>query len=187
MKKLSLMMLIILGIFLIAQDGLAKKAYVMNPTKITLRKGPGVGEKIITMLRQDEPVEVLETEKGWSHVRLLETTRQNKEGWVVSGYLVTRVPWKIQTGLLKEENAQLKEKLNKIEKEWSELSGEREELSGKLQKNGTALDTIRERYETLKKEASGFLKLKKKYETTKTKMEAAQATTEKLTKENVVL
>ena len=187
MKKLSLMMLIILGIFLIAQDGLAKKAYVMNPTKITLRKGPGVGEKIITMLRQDEPVEVLETEKGWSHVRLLETNRQNKEGWVVSGYLVTRVPWKIQTGLLKEENAQLKEMLNKIEKEWSELSGEREELSGKLGKNRTVLDTIRERYETLKMEASSFLELKKKYKTTKAKMEAAQATTEKLTKENVVL
>jgi len=187
MKKLLLMMLITLGISLIAQDGLAGKAYVMNPTKITLRKGPGVGEKIIAMLRQDEPVEVLETEKGWSHVRLLETNRQNKEGWVVSGYLVTRVPWKVQTGLLKEENAQLKEKLDKIEKEWRELSGEREELSGKLGKNRTDLDTIRERYETLKKGASSFLKLKKKYETIKTKMETAQATTEKLTKENVVL
>ena len=187
MKKLLLVILITFGISLISQDGLAEKAYVMNPSKITLRKGPGVGEKIIAMLRQDEPVEVLKTEKGWSHVRLLETKRQNREGWVVSGYLVTRVPWKVQTGLLKEENARLKEKLNKIEKEWSELTGEREELSGKLGKNRTILDTIRERYETLKKEASGFLKLKKKYEITKTKMETAQATTEKLTKENLVL
>ena len=187
MKKLLLITLITVAISLISQDGLAEKAYVMNPTKITLRKGPGVTEKIITMLRQDEPVEVLETKKGWSHVRLLEPNRQNKEGWVVSGYLVNRVPWKIQTGLLKEENTLLKEKLNKIEKEWRELSGEREELSGKLEKNGTALDTVRQRYETLKKEASSFLKLKKKYETTKTKMEVAQATTEKLTEENAVL
>ena len=187
MKKLLMITLITVAISLISQDGLAGKAYVMNPTKITLRKGPGVTEKIITMLRQDEPVEVLETKKGWSHVRLLETNRQNKEGWVVSGYLVNRVPWKIQTGLLKEENTLLKEKLNKIEKEWRELSGEREELSGKLEKNGTALDTVRKRYETLKKEASSFLKLKKKYETTKTKMEVAQATTEKLTEENAVL
>ena len=187
MKKLLLITLITVAISLISQDGLAEKAYVMNPTKITLRKGPGVTEKIITMLRQDEPVEVLETKKGWSHVRLLEPNRQNKEGWVVSGYLVNRVPWKIQTGLLKEENTLLKEKLNKIEKEWRELSGEREELSGKLEKNGTALDTVRQRYETLKKEASSFLKLKKKYETTKTKMEVAQAITEKLTEENAVL
>ena len=187
MRKLLLITLITVAISLISQDGLAEKAYVMNPTKITLRKGPGVTEKIIAMLRQDEPVEVLETKKGWSHVRLLEPNRQNKEGWVVSGYLVNRVPWKIQTGLLKEENTLLKEKLTKIEKEWRELSGEREELSGKLEKNGTALDTVRKRYETLKKEASSFLKLKKKYETTKTKMEVAQATTEKLTEENAVL
>lgn len=187
MKKLLVITLITVAISLISQAGLAQKAYVMNPTKITLRKGPDVGEKIIAMLRQDEPVEVLETKKGWSHVRLLKTNRQNKEGWVVSGYLVSRVPWKIQTGLLKEENTLLKEKLTKIEKEWRELSGEREELSGKLEKNGIDLDTVRKRYAALKKEASSFLKLKEKYETTKTKMEVAQATTEKLTKENVVL
>ncbi len=187
MKKLLLMMFITIGISLISQTGQAQKSYVMNPSKITLRKGPGVGEKIIIMLRQDEAVQVLETKKGWSRVRLLEPNRQNKEGWVVSGYLVNRVPWKIQTGLLKKENARLKEKLTKIEKEWSELSSEREELSGKLEKNGTDLDAVRKRYETLKREASSFLKLKKEYETTKTKMEVAQATTEKLTKENVVL
>ena len=187
MKKLLLITLITVGISLISQAGLAQKAYVVNPTKITLRKGPGVKEKIIAMLRQDEPVEVLEVKKGWSRVRLLETNRQNKEGWVVGGYLAGRVPWKIQTGVLKEENARLKEKLTKIEKEWRELSGEREELSGKLEKNGTDLDTMRKRYEALKTEASSFLKLKEKYETTKTKMEVAQATTEKLTKENVVL
>ncbi|MBL7204015.1 MAG: TIGR04211 family SH3 domain-containing protein [Desulfobacteraceae bacterium] len=188
MKKLLLIMLITVGISLISQAGLAQKAYVMNPTKITLRKGPGVGEKIIAMLRQDEPVEVvLGSKEGWSHVRLLGPEQQGKEGWVVSAFLITRVPWKIQAGLLKEENTLLKEKLNKIEKEWKELSTEREELSGKLEKNGTVLDTVRKRYEALKKEASGFLKLKEKYETTKTKMEVAQATTEKLTKENVVL
>ena len=187
MKKLVLITLMTIGTSLISQTGLAQKAYVMNPTKITLRKEPGVGEKIIAMLRQDEPVEVLETQEGWSRVRLLETKRQNREGWVVSGYLVSRVPWKIQTGLLKEENARLKEKLNKIEKEWRELSVEREELSGKLEKNGTVLNTVRKRYETLKKEASSFLKLKKEYETTKTKMEIAHTTTKKLIKENAVL
>ena len=187
MKKLVLITLITIGTSLISQTGLAQKAYVMNPTKITLRKEPGVGGKIIAMLRQDEPVEVLETQEGWSRVRLLETKRQNKEGWVVSGYLVSRVPWKIQTGLLKEENARLKEKLNKIEKEWREMSVERAELTGKLEKNGTVLETVRNKYETLKREASGFLKLKKEYESAKTNMEIAQATTKKLTKENAVL
>lgn len=187
MKKLLLVTLITVGISLISQAGLAQKAYVMNPTKITLRKGPGVTEKIIKMLPQNEPVEILGSKEGWSHVRLLGPKHQGKEGWVVSAFLITRIPWEIQARLLKEENTLLKEKLNKIEKEWSELSGERKELSGKLEKNGTDLKAVRKRYETLKKEASGFLKLKKEYEITKTNMEIAQATTGKLTKENVVL
>ncbi len=187
MKKLLLIILITMGISLISQDGLAEKAYVMNPTKITLRKGPGVTEKIITMLPQNEPVKILGSKEGWSNVRLLGPKQQGKKGWVLSAFLTTRIPWEIQASLLKEENARLKEKLTKIEKKWKELSTEREELSGKLEKNGTVLDTVRKRYETLKKEASSFLKLKKKYETTKTKMEVVQATTEKLTKENAVL
>jgi len=187
MKKLLLITLITVAISLIAQAGLAQRAYVMNPTKITLRKGPGVKEKIIKMLPQNEPVEILESKEGWSRVRLLGPKRQGKEGWVLSAFLITRIPWESQASLLKEQNTRLKERLTKIEKEWSELSGEREELGGKLEKNATTLDTVRKRYETLKRDASGFLKLKKEYEITKTNMEVAQATTEKLTKENVVL
>jgi len=187
MKKLLLMMLIAFGISLISRDGLAEKAYVMNPTKITLRKGPGKREKIITMLGQDEPVKVLETQQGWTRVRLLGAKHQDKEGWVVSAFLITRVPWKTQAEALKEKNSRLKEKLHKIEKEWRELSREREEISTKLKNNATGLSKIQNMYDTLKKESSSFLKLKKEYETIKTKMEVAQATTEKLTKENVVL
>ena len=67
------------------------------------------------------------------------------------------------------------------------MSSEREEISGKLEKTGSALDEIRNRYENLKQEAKGFLKLKKEYEIAKAKMRAALATTEKLTKENSAL
>ena len=187
MNKLAIVFFVSLGICLGSETCLDEKAYVTNPTKITLRKGPGVEEKIITMLRQDEPVEILASEGGWSHVRLLAPKWQNKEGWVASGFLISRVPWEIQAEALKEENALLKEKLAKIEKEWGELSSEREEISGKLEKTGSALDEIRNRYENLKQEAGGFLKLKKEYEIAKAKMRAALATTEKLTKENSAL
>ncbi|HIJ58375.1 MAG TPA: TIGR04211 family SH3 domain-containing protein [Deltaproteobacteria bacterium] len=184
MTKWTIVFFVSLGICLSSVPCRAEKAYVTNPTKITLRNGPGIKDKILAMLPEDELVEILNSEEGWTRVRLLAPKWKNKEGWVVSGFLVSHVPWEIQVGSLKKENAQLKEKLNKIEKEWSELSGEREALSGKLEKNGTALDTIRERYETLKREASGFLELKKKYQIEKTKMQDALATAEKLTKEN---
>ena len=187
MKKILFMLLMALGISLISYPAVARKAYVVNPTKITLRKGPGVGEKIIAMLPQDEPVEILETQKGWSRVRLLRPDRKKREGWVVSGYLVSRVPWKTQVGLLKEENARLKDKLSTVEKEWKALSTERKELSEKLKKTAEALDQVKTEYNALKNEASGFLKLRKEYESVKAKMEKALETTKRLTEENTVL
>ncbi len=60
-------------------------------------------------------------------------------------------------------------------------------ISEKQKNTATALSKVQNMYDTLTKEASSFLELKEKYETTKTKMEVTQATTEKLTKENVVL
>ncbi|MBW1734931.1 MAG: TIGR04211 family SH3 domain-containing protein [Deltaproteobacteria bacterium] len=187
MKKLLLVVLIFMGFLLAADSAIARKAYVFNSTKITLRKGPALGEKILAMLPQDEPVEVLETSKGWSRVRLLRPDRKGREGWVVSGFLVSRVPWKTQAGLLQKENARLKEKLTLIEKEWETLSGKRGQLTAKLEKTTRSLEEVRKRYETLKKEARGFLKLKKEHEAVKKRMETALATTERLTEENMVL
>jgi SH3 domain protein len=165
----------------------AETAYVINPTKITLRNGPGVDQKILAMLSQDEPVEILDSREGWSYVRLLAPKWHNKEGWIVSGFVVSRVPWEIQVGALKEENARLTEKLAKVETEWRELTGEREGIKGKLQENTQAFSEIQKKYQTLKQEAGGFLKLKKEYEIAQQKMQEALATAEKLAKENSVL
>ena len=187
MNRLATVFFVSLAICLSSVPCSAEKAYVMNPTKITLRNGPGVDEKILAMLQQNEPVEILDSREGWSHVRLLTPKRNNKEGWVVSGFLVSRIPWEIQAESLKKENDRLKEQLAKIEKEWRELSGERVEMKGKLEGNARAFADIRSRYQTLKKEAGGFLKLKKEYQIAQAKMQDALTKAEKLTKENSTL
>jgi SH3 domain protein len=162
----------------------AEKAYVTNPTKITLRNGPGIEEKILAMLPQDEPVEILDSQNGWNYVRLLSPKWQNKEGWVVSGFLVSSVPWEIQAESLKKENAELKEKLARIETEWRQLTGERGEIKGKLEENARAFDDIRKKYQTLRNEAAGFLRLKKEYEIARKRLQDALSKAEKLSKEN---
>lgn len=184
MTKWMTVFFVSLGICLSSVPCHAEKAYVNNPTKITLRRGPSIKDKILAMLQENEPVEILNSQEGWSHVRLLTPKWKNKEGWVVSGFLVSHVPWEIQVGSLKKEKARLKEKLAKIETELKALSSAREERTGKLKENRMAFDEIQNKYQTLKKEASGFLKLKKEYQIAKTKMQDVLATTEKLTKEN---
>ena len=165
----------------------AEKAYVLNPTKITLRNGPGIKEKILAMLPQDEPVEIMEKQDEWTRVRLLDPKWSDKEGWVVSGFLVSRIPWEIQAASLKNENAQLKEKLSRVETEWREVSTESNQLKGRLEGNARTLSELQKKYQSLKEESGGFLKLKKEYEVVRQRMQDALATSEELTKENLAL
>lgn len=165
----------------------AEKAYVTNPTKITFRNGPGTHEKILAMLAQNEPVEILGSREGWSHVRLLAPKWDKKEGWIVTAFLVSRVPWEIRAVSLEEENARLKEKLARIETEWRTLTSERKEMGRKLEGNERALVEIQQKYEKLKEGAGGFLKLKGEYDIAQQRMQDALATAEKLTEENADL
>lgn len=165
----------------------AEKAYVTNPSKITLRNGPGTDERILAMLPQDEAVEILDTQEGWNRVRLLAPKWNNREGWIVSGFLSSHVPGDVQAEALKAENAQLKEKLAGIETQWQGLTQERDELKAKLSESERALVETQKKYQKLKEGAGGFLKLKKEYEVAQEKMKDALATADVLTKENLTL
>lgn len=187
MKRLCLTVLIGVGMMLTTQVCWADKAYVTNRSKITLRKGPGVEHDIAAMLKVDEPVQVLGDQSGWSHVRLLGKGRKDLEGWVVSRYLVDRVPWKIQAISLKKENARLKTRLAEIEEKMGTTSDERNDLSRKLSETSAALRALQRKYEALLQESSEFLELKKAYETMKADLNTAQSSVETLTKENLML
>ena len=187
MKKALIVLIIGSGIAFTAMTGWAEKAYVTNTSKITLRGGPDRERRIIAMVPVGQSVEVLETREGWSHVRLLGPDGGGKMGWIVSGYLVTRVPWEIQAGGLNRENTQLKEKLANIEEKWRKASRDSEESGGKLKTKTEALDRIEKEYDSLKREASTFLKLKKKYEVTRKGLQDAKTTSERLLKENIAL
>ena len=164
---------------------MAGKAYVFNSEKITLRTGPEANKKIIAMLPQDEPVEVLkEEESGWSLVRLLKPSWENKEGWVLSRYLVTRLPLPIQVTSLTEENSLLKTKLTNAEKERAESVLQRDNCQNKLTETSKNLLDLRTSYETLKEGSKGFLKLKEEHEATLADLEEIRRTNTILQKEN---
>ena len=114
------------GLCLMVQTSWADKAYVTDWFRISLRRGPSIENKILKFLPSGLPVEVLESQEGWNRVRLLEGEEGALEGeegalegWVLSRYLVTRLPWKNQAMSLREENARLKEKIARIDEEWA--------------------------------------------------------------------
>ena len=138
MKRFQLIFSITLGLSLMAQASWAGKAYVTDSFRISLRRGPTIENKILRFLSSGLPVDVLESKEGWSRVQTLESGQNSIKGWVLSRYLITRLPWETQVKSLKQENAQFKKKLARIEKEWEE---------------------------TLKREVGDYLKIKTEYQT----------------------
>ena len=74
------------------QPGWAVRAHVMDSFKVTLRTGPTTEKKIIAMPSSGQPVEILGSRGDWGHVRLLGHGVDNREGWMLSRFLVDRVP-----------------------------------------------------------------------------------------------
>jgi SH3 domain protein len=180
-------MLMGLWIPFFAQMCWAEKAYVVNTSKITLRGGPSTQDKIIAMLNQDTPVEILDTQSGWNRVRVLDNSSRNYEGWIASSFLASDVPWKYQAENLKEENVRLKQRTENIEKEWSASSGEKELMSDKLGKAEKELKSVKTKYESLKRTSGSVLELQETHQKTLKDLQEARVTLETLQKENMVL
>ncbi|RLB83353.1 MAG: TIGR04211 family SH3 domain-containing protein [Deltaproteobacteria bacterium] len=125
---------VILGLCLMGQTSWAAKAYVTDTFRISLRRGPSIENKILKFLPSGLPVKVLESQGGWSRVHVLENEQGILEGWVLSRYLITRLPWEEQAKSLKQENAQLKEKIVRIEK-WGEAVRQELGLTRELKEN----------------------------------------------------
>ncbi len=187
MKKITIVMLLGLWVFFSAYTSWAERAYVMNTSKITLRTGPSTKDKIITMLSQDTPVEILETQSGWCRVRVTAKGAENYEGWIVNSFLTRNVPWKFQVENLKAENVRLKQRAENIEKEWSASSGQKELMSEKLEKAVNELNAVRTKYDSLKEASGSLLELQENHERSLKSLQEARTTLETLQKENMVL
>lgn len=136
MKKFRHVTLFTVGMCLIAQMSWATKAYVTDSFRISLRRGPSLENKILKFISSGRPVEILESRDGWSYVYLIEPEQSGLKGWVLSRYLINRLPWEEEAKSLRSAKDQLKEKLNRVNKDWEKA---------------------------LKKETAGFSKLKAAY------------------------
>ena len=177
MKKFWFTVSIILSLSLMGQISWAAKAYVTDSFRISLRGGPSIDYKILKFLTSGLPVDVLESEEGWTRVQLLEPAQDSITGWVLSRYLITRIPWENQAISLKREKAQLEKRLSLVEKELDKGMIHKQELTEELEKDSKTLSKLQDRYEIIKQGAPDYLNLKATYET-------AQKTIQTLVKEN---
>lgn len=136
MKTLCILVIAVpLGLFLTGQTGWGAKTYVTDSFRISLRRGPSIENKILRFIPSGQPLEVLESQDGWSRVHLLEEEKGVMEGWVLSRYLVTRLPWEDQAESLSQENARLKEEIAHIDEKWEKKVGRENGLAKKLKQD----------------------------------------------------
>lgn len=184
MHRCQFIFAVIVGLCLITQQGWAEKAYVTDSFKVTFRTGPGNENKIISMLSSGQPVEVLDSLGEWSYVRLVENGESDKEGWVLTRYLVSRLPWELQASSLIAENTRLKEKLTLAQKKLSETGHREQGLAAELKRSTEALHGLEKEYESLKEGAAQYLDLKSSYDTTQSELASTQKEVQRLVKEN---
>jgi len=175
------------GLCLMGQLSWADRAYVTDSFKITLRTGPSSENKVIAMPNSGEAVEVMDSRENWAHVRLLDRGQGTVEGWVLSRYLINRLPWELQVTNLKAENERMKDQLASIQSAEGEATERGQKLAGELKKTSEALKDLQSKYESLKQGASEYLNLKEEYDVTRTKLETIQKTAKTLTSENARL
>ena len=181
MKTAWFILLLIFGSFGLTAKGWAVKAYVTDSFEITLRTGPSTANKIVGMLSSGQPLDILITEGEWSFVRVM---GDEKEGWVVSRYLLSRLPWEIQAKELDEEVAKLRTKLGQTEKDLGVMSHQTQDLTAQLKRKTQELDRLQKEHSDLQRGAEGYLKLKALHGATEKNLATARNELLRVIKEN---
>ena len=153
--------------------------YVTDLAEITLRTGQGIDHKIIAMIKSGQKVEVLEPADQWTRIRL----PSGKEGWVVSRFLTSKLPSRIELKKLKEKHETLLALADSPYTEIAKLQDENQKLKAELAVSEKTLNALKTSYETLKSKSASLLKLQASSKNSVARLSEQQKGFEKLEEE----
>ena len=133
--------------------------YVSDVLKLTLRTGPSIENKIISVIESGQMMEVIKFGDEWSQVQL----PNGKEGWVLSRYLTTNETHNIKLERLEAKHKNLMIQAAELMEENNRLKTENTRLSTEFKAGQKEWAKTQSDYEALKAEAAEFLTLKANY------------------------
>ena len=166
---------IFLTLMLIPGQAVAESKYVSEEFEITLRTGPGLDRKIISLIPAGRSVEIISAGDEWSEVSF-----NNKQGWVLSRYLTDKVPTALVLERLQKKHTAIVDQNRELEQKVTQLEAENQRLGQDLGQTQGNLTQLNKAHETLKSESGEFLKLKAKYEKAAKDLATAQEKAEKI-------
>jgi SH3 domain protein len=162
----------------------AEKAYVTDRFKVTFRSGPSLENKVVRMLPSGQELEILDTQGDWTHVRVVGEGDEDVDGWILSRFLIERLPWEKKAAILEKQNQEMSARLTVSNEKQKAASTETQGLSNELRKTRASLEDLQRKYENLKKGASSYLALKNEYNSMQSALEDSQKKVTVLSSEN---
>lgn len=157
-KRFRLLGLVLL-LCLFSASVYGETMYVSDVLKLTLRTGPSIENKIISVIESGQMMEVIKFGDEWSQVRL----PNGKEGWVLSRYLTTNETHNIKLERLEAMHNNLTIQAAELLEENNRLKAENTRLSTEFNAGQKELVQTKADYEALKTEAAEFLTVKANY------------------------
>jgi SH3 domain protein len=173
--------MVLIGLLILPAASVAETVYVSEDFEITMRTGPGSDRKIISLVQSGKALDILEKGEEWSMVRTL----GGKEGWVLNRYLTPSQPCAMVLDRVRQDYDVLNAKYEDLKETFDELEAQKKATDSDLSKNVKDRDQLSAAYETLKKESSEFLKLKKRHQQVTADLEAEKTLSAKLDEENM--
>ncbi len=173
--------MVLLGLLIPAATSFAETVYVSEDFEITMRTGPGTDRKIISLVQSGKALEIIEKGEEWSMVRTL----NGKEGWVLNRYLTASQPCAMVLDRVRQDYDVLAAKFEDMKTKFDELNAQKKVTDADLSQSQQDRDELSAAYETLRKESSEFLKLKKRHQEVAADLEAERTRSAKLDEENL--
>lgn len=148
LKLISTLVIVFTVIYAI--PAFAAQYYVGQRVEISMRRGPGISYKVITMLPSGEGLTMMEYGKEWSRVQ----TADGKDGWVLSRYITKDIPDIVMLTELQTKNSELTTVVEQLKAENTALSDTKMKLVEKEKE-----------YNALKERSANFLEIEDKYHT----------------------
>jgi SH3 domain protein len=173
--------MVLLGLLIPAATCFAETVYVSEDFEITMRTGPGTDRKIISLVQSGKALEIMEKGEEWSMVRTL----NGKEGWVLNRYLTASQPCAMVLDRVRQDYDVLAAKFEDMKTKFDELNAQKKVTDADLSQSQQDRDELSAAYETLRKESSEFLKLKKRHQEVASDLETERTRSAKLDEENL--
>lgn len=155
-----LILAVILTVFSALPAAWAEKMYVTDTMEITLRTGPGLDHKIISMLPSGRPVERVDKGENWSQVQL----EDGRTGWVLNRFISKNRPSSILLEELRVDHQKVAQQAAELLEENTRLKSENETLSAELDVCRKKASQLAASLENLQNDCSEYFTLKEQHQ-----------------------